>query len=581
MPDQINNEINIIAEKMEKSAAVDQVRNTISEIGIDGIKKALPNLSPEQKILLKSILDKYIADPEDSTVNGDYHKNLIRPFYLEADEELVVEDKKNHRNQGGNPIDGWEGQIIKSEKVDSEDKKEDKKEDEKEDAAGKKLADAVDDVAEGEAEEAVKEHEDEMHSKEKMKNKFKKSLAKMVASGFPKDDMLKAYGKRIDATEAEMTTMSKIWDIMEKAQSYKYDDSTTGKDLEEADQSKPVEDVKAEKPGDGPDTSVQPYQDKAAEDQDDDSEDEKHSSKTTADAGVAGAEKEIKKSEKLDFRLTKSEDPFSVRKIGQNAHYNVDEYLAHDYLTQLQKSDTFLGDWEPEMLGGGNLKKGGEGSKGGKVIGHTKSGKPIYDKHDHPEHASYTKQDHRDAARLHTKLSDEADAKAGILGSPKGDIHFLQAEGHKEASRAQDKKPSMSHFSDWGSRLHTEEAAKHPADSHIAKFHLAMHNAKSREEQINGPYGKVYSQEARKNKREQIKALKEDAKQHLKNHNASTMKKSIRDIIADGEDVTNCEYLQKVSDQLVKPSGAFLVKSFNDSDLDDMFKEQDYMKAGK
>jgi hypothetical protein len=47
------------------------------------------------------------------------------------------------------------------------------------------------------------------------------------------------------------------------------------------------------------------------------------------------------------------------------------------------------------------LEKGGEGSRGGKVIGHTKSGKPIYDTFSHPEHANFSKEDHRDAQYLH------------------------------------------------------------------------------------------------------------------------------------------------------------------------------------
>lgn len=44
-----------------------------------------------------------------------------------------------------------------------------------------------------------------------------------------------------------------------------------------------------------------------------------------------------------------------------------------------------------------DLEKGGEGSKGGKVIGHTKSGKPIYDSYTHKEHKHFTKEDHKDA----------------------------------------------------------------------------------------------------------------------------------------------------------------------------------------
>jgi hypothetical protein len=46
------------------------------------------------------------------------------------------------------------------------------------------------------------------------------------------------------------------------------------------------------------------------------------------------------------------------------------------------------------------LVKGGEGSRGGKIIGHTKSGKPIYDSFDHPSHKDFTKEDHGDAATI-------------------------------------------------------------------------------------------------------------------------------------------------------------------------------------
>lgn len=53
-------------------------------------------------------------------------------------------------------------------------------------------------------------------------------------------------------------------------------------------------------------------------------------------------------------------------------------------------------------------KSQGEGSRGGKVIGHTKSGKPIYDRFDHPGHVGFTKQDHHDAHAEHTKHYEEA-----------------------------------------------------------------------------------------------------------------------------------------------------------------------------
>lgn len=49
-----------------------------------------------------------------------------------------------------------------------------------------------------------------------------------------------------------------------------------------------------------------------------------------------------------------------------------------------------------------------EGSRGGKVIGHTTSGKAIYDKFNHATHKEFNHDDHEDAARLHGKLSDES-----------------------------------------------------------------------------------------------------------------------------------------------------------------------------
>lgn len=55
--------------------------------------------------------------------------------------------------------------------------------------------------------------------------------------------------------------------------------------------------------------------------------------------------------------------------------------------------------------------KGGEGSKGGKIIGHTRSGKPIYANHNHPSHESFSEDDHRDALRHHQFERGESRAK--------------------------------------------------------------------------------------------------------------------------------------------------------------------------
>jgi len=53
------------------------------------------------------------------------------------------------------------------------------------------------------------------------------------------------------------------------------------------------------------------------------------------------------------------------------------------------------------------IEKAGEGSRGGRVIGHTKSGKPIYANANHASHKSFTVKDHADAVKAHMKESDK------------------------------------------------------------------------------------------------------------------------------------------------------------------------------
>jgi hypothetical protein len=64
------------------------------------------------------------------------------------------------------------------------------------------------------------------------------------------------------------------------------------------------------------------------------------------------------------------------------------------------------------------LRKGGEGSKGGHVIGHTSSGKPIYSHAAAGEYKNFTKKDHYDAALEHHQEHEKHNAlhgKASIM----------------------------------------------------------------------------------------------------------------------------------------------------------------------
>lgn len=67
-----------------------------------------------------------------------------------------------------------------------------------------------------------------------------------------------------------------------------------------------------------------------------------------------------------------------------------------------------------------DLEKGGEGSRGGKVIGHTKSGKPIYDDAEHPDHKNFTSEEHLRAANVNKfKAKHEGDAEGSYLKAAK------------------------------------------------------------------------------------------------------------------------------------------------------------------
>lgn len=80
----------------------------------------------------------------------------------------------------------------------------------------------------------------------------------------------------------------------------------------------------------------------------------------------------------------------------------------------------------PKKSPRGNIEKA-EGSKGGKVIGHTRSGKPIYETYDHPTHKKFTSADHNDASKLHHKKRIEY-RKNG--DEEKRAFHKIQDEKH-------------------------------------------------------------------------------------------------------------------------------------------------------
>jgi hypothetical protein len=95
------------------------------------------------------------------------------------------------------------------------------------------------------------------------------------------------------------------------------------------------------------------------------------------------------------------------------------------------------------------LEKGkGEGSRGGKVIGHTRSGKPIYEDHKHASHAKFTSADHDDAVSKHETAYENHKEAAAEADDEEDDASYDEhsdlAEQHKAAmvhhSKESDKK---------------------------------------------------------------------------------------------------------------------------------------------
>jgi hypothetical protein len=74
----------------------------------------------------------------------------------------------------------------------------------------------------------------------------------------------------------------------------------------------------------------------------------------------------------------------------------------------------------------------GEGSRGGHVIGHTKSGKPVY-KTTNGDVKKYSSQDHSDAAQIHSgEMSNHSDALSRTSTPMHYQYHHALYQHHKE-----------------------------------------------------------------------------------------------------------------------------------------------------
>jgi hypothetical protein len=141
------------------------------------------------------------------------------------------------------------------------------------------------------------------------------------------------------------------------------------------------------------------------------------------------------------------------------------------------------------LMGVGMMKKAakkGEGSRGGHIIGHTRSGKPIYatrsPREFYSRHRGFTKQDHRDAAHNHRKRSrffdraefHESDEKftdaehAPLYHDDHADFHDMTADGGEYESHMR-RRRSVENRAYEGAMRHIERSHPNPSKSLQAK----------------------------------------------------------------------------------------------------------------
>lgn len=172
----IETKMDQIAEKMEKSTKTerDLLKDTIKQIGAEGLKKAIPQLSDSQKLLLKDVVADMIKSMEldfskvtSPIVAPKIGEGKIQEEQMSDDQDEKIAEAaraEGHRHQGGSATDGWQGQVIKSEEVNMT------------------------------TEEIIKSLSDEQ----------KDELAqKLLAKGMPADKVEKLVDKKIKASEKE------------------------------------------------------------------------------------------------------------------------------------------------------------------------------------------------------------------------------------------------------------------------------------------------------------------------------------------------------------------------------------------
>ena len=168
-------------------------------------------------------------------------------------------------------------------------------------------------------------------------------------------------------------------------------------------------------------------------------------------------------------------------------------------------------------------KAGGEGSKGGTVIGHTASGKPIYRSGNHTGHKEFKPEDHAHASALHNDIYDKAQEK--LNSKRDGDPTFKPDQ--KVYDFLQHHHTQM--------KIHNEQANKNRDGDAKEKEDKIKHDIGSNPEKMDKKtIGEYINNLARKGKTKEAKSLYNKLKPMFEEKKKKEVKKSLIELLEKG-----------------------------------------------
>ena len=232
-----------------------------------------------------------------------------------------------------------------------------------------------------------------------------------------------------------------------------------------------------------------------------------------------------------------------------------------------------------------DIKKGGEGSRGGKIIGHTKSGKPIYDSASHSAHKNFTADEHREAAGKHIDKKDSSTEESVR------DSHEFQAKEHEAAAKEKSSKRAAGKDTMKNSPANSKEdeawnkfkdnTRKHfeGGDKKESKMDLSKHTDKELDEAY-----LIRAKQGMPDKHSEMKQIEaEKEKRGLKKAegdvNDGSFDKAMTAEV--GEGVTQKESVEHNPKDMQNPKSSDLKKAYEILGLGDLIEKAEGARGGK